>query len=71
MIAKKIYRALCHCVGKQDQVHIDTPTNNLEAIRLMEQFGLEKTFETFRIYKGEVIPIDNQKWFGLTSLEIG
>ncbi|MGC1181665.1 GNAT family N-acetyltransferase [Legionella sp.] len=70
MIAKRIYTALCRCVGKQDQVHIDAPANS-EAIHLMEQFGLEKTFETFRMYKGEVIPINNEKWIGLTSLEIG
>jgi hypothetical protein len=37
----------------------------------MKQFGLEKTFETFRMYKGDSIPLDNEKWFGLTSLEIG
>ena len=71
VIAKKIYAALCRCIGKQDQVHIDTPANNPEAIHLMEQFGLEKTFETFRMYKGQIIPTENEKWFGLTSLEIG
>ena len=71
IIAKEIYAALCRCVGKQGRIQIDTPANNPEAIHLMEQFGLEKTFETFRMYKGQVIPIEDKKWFGLTSLEIG
>jgi GNAT superfamily N-acetyltransferase len=71
LVAKKIYTALCRCVGEQAHVHIDTPANNPKATHLMEQFGLEKTFETYRMYKGEIIPIDNNKWFGLTSLEIG
>ncbi len=71
MIAKEIYAALCRCIGKQDRIQIDTPANNPEAIHLMEQFGLEKTFETFRMYKGQIIPIEDKKWFGLTSLEIG
>lgn len=71
MIAKRIYTALCRCVDKKEQVHIDTPANNPAAIHLMEHLGLEKTFETFRMYKGQIIPIDDEKWFGLTSLEIG
>lgn len=71
MIAMKIYATLCRCVGKQDRVFIDTPSDNPEAAFLMEQFGLEKTFETFRMYKGNIQPIDNSKWYGLTSLEIG
>lgn len=71
MIATKIYTALCRCVGKQNSVLIDTPADNPEAVLLMEQFGLEKTFETFRMYKGRVQSIDNSKWYGLTSLEIG
>lgn len=71
IIAKKIYDSLCRCVGKQDRVLIDTPADNVEAVSLMEQFGLEKAFETFRMYKGRVQSIDNSKWYGLTSLEIG
>jgi GNAT superfamily N-acetyltransferase len=71
IIAKKIYTALCQCVGTKAPVYIDTPANNPEAILLMEKFGLEKKFETFRMYKGQIISTDNEKWFGLTSLEIG
>jgi GNAT superfamily N-acetyltransferase len=69
--ARQIYIALCRCVGQKELVHIDTPANNPEASLLMKQFGLEQTFDTFRMYKGQMTPVEEQKWFGLTSLEIG
>ena len=50
---------------------IDTPSNNPDTALLMMQLGLKQTFDTFRMYKGQVTPTEDHKWFGLTSLEIG
>ncbi len=70
-IAEQLYLALCQCIGEQGSVYIDTPNNNPEAVNLMQQLGLEGTFDSFRMYKGKVQPVDDSKWFGLNSLEIG
>ncbi len=70
-IAEQLYLALCRCVGNQGSIYIDTPNNNPDAVNLMQHFGLERTFDTYRMYKGQIQPIDDSKWFGLNSLEIG
>ncbi len=76
-IAKNLYAALCRYAGDKNLVYIDTPENNPEAIRLMQQFGLENSYTTYRMYKGEIRPLcDNaserpSNVFGITSIEIG
>ncbi len=55
---------------------MDIPETNKSAIKLATQFGLHKTFETKRMYKGEEKLIDKHskeinQIYSLTSLEIG
>jgi ribosomal protein S18 acetylase RimI-like enzyme len=70
-IAECLYTALSLCIQKGSIIFIDTPNYNLAAIDFLRQLGLEKVFDTFRMYKSKTMPTENPQWFGLTSLEIG
>ena len=57
-------------------MQLDIPEPNESAIKLATQFGLYKTLETKRMYKGESKLIQeqnlkNDQIYSLTSLEIG
>lgn len=70
-IAQRLYLALCRCIRKDDTVYIDTSDTNPDASDLMQKLGLKQCFETVRMYKGQAFVIEDSKWFGLNSLEIG
>lgn len=57
--------------AKGQQIFIDIPTSNGEAIELAESMGLAPVFETARMYRGKapVVPLKNV--FGVTTLELG
>lgn len=70
-IAERLYVALCQYVEPNAFIYLDTNENNPSAAALTRRLGLEKTFETLRMYKGEAPKSDDKRVFGLTSLEIG
>lgn len=70
-IAEKIYKALCHSVGEKKPIYLDTAASNPLAAILAKRVGLEKTFDTLRMYKGQAPQVQDSKVFGLTTLEIG
>ncbi len=70
-IAEKLYGALCQCVGDKKTIYLDTAETNPFASILAKRFGLEKTFDTLRMYRGQAPQIQDSKIFGLTTLEIG
>ena len=76
-IANKLYASFSRLLKKQTLMQLDIPENNQTAMKLATQFGLYKTFETTRMYKGEDKLIgekneeDQQKIYSLTTLEIG
>ncbi len=79
-IAKKLYASFPDLLKKKTLIQLDIPNNNQPAIKLATQFGLYKTFETTRMYKGEdtlirkkndEIKDENKSVYSLTTLEIG
>ncbi len=70
-IAEKIYGGLCHCVGDKKLIYFDTTEANPLAIAFAKRFGLEKKFDTLRMYKGQTPQTQDSKMFGLATLEIG
>ena len=52
-------------------VAVDAPLPNLEAVALLESFGMERSFETARIYRGPAPDLPLARIFGVTSLELG
>lgn len=58
-------------IGHQQPVFIDMPQANPDTQRLVEQFKMEKIFDTMRMYSGTPSITDHAKIIGTTSLEIG
>jgi len=52
-------------------VYIDAPDANQAAVRIAERRGLVPVFHTARMYRGPVEPLDVDRVFGVTSLELG
>ncbi len=69
-IAKQLLSSLTKNISKKNIVHIDIPDNAFSST-MVKHFGLKKDFETLRMYRGTSPQMDEQKIFGLTSLEIG
>lgn len=50
---------------------VDVPLTNGPAIDLLESLGMERSFETVRMYRGTAPELPLDRIFGLTSLELG
>jgi ribosomal protein S18 acetylase RimI-like enzyme len=70
-IAEMLFLALKSQVAIDTSVYFDVPEVNSAAVSLAEQYGMTPVFETARMYLGErpVFPID--RWFGVTTFELG
>jgi hypothetical protein len=55
----------------EGRVAIDLPLPNMQAVALLEGFGMKRSFETARIYRGPDPELPLGRIFGITSLELG
>jgi len=55
----------------EQQVFVDMPQPNTAAFTLASQLGLEKVFETARMYSSHAPDIDLNRIFGVTTFELG
>lgn len=70
-IASALYLQLsCH-VSENDDIFLDVPQVNDDAVKLAEQFSMSQCFETARMYTQTEPEIQLQRTFGITSFEIG
>ncbi|MCA0302239.1 MAG: GNAT family N-acetyltransferase [Proteobacteria bacterium] len=69
-IAAALVSALAKRTGAAG-IAIDIPDTNKPAVALAEAAGLKPSFETARMYTGEVPAMDRAGLFGVTSLELG
>lgn len=53
------------------RVAIDVPLPNQAAVGMVESFGMERSFETERMYRGAAPELPLANVFGITSLELG
>jgi hypothetical protein len=67
--ARALITTLARRVG--GAVSVDIPLSNAEAVSLCAELGMVKSFETARIYRGEVPKLPLTQVFGITSLELG
>lgn len=54
-----------------DEIFLDVPGVNREAIALAESLGLAPVFETARMYTGPIPPLRLERVFGVTGFELG
>ena len=53
------------------EVFLDVPQPNAHAVALAQAHGLAPVFETARMYRGDVRPVDLARVFGVTTFELG
>ena len=68
--AEAVLQALLASPGSNEIV-LDIPAMNRDAIALAESLGLKPTFETARMYTGPIPSLRLDRVFGVTSFELG
>jgi hypothetical protein len=70
-LARSLFEALTRNVEMGALVFLDTPERNADSVNLAKNYGMTEVFRTTRMYnRGEPgLPLD--KWFGVTSFELG
>lgn len=70
-IAEQLLLNLCEHAPDQDEIFLDVPEINANAIHLAESYGLRPIFETARMYTKQAPALDWSKIFGVTTFELG
>jgi GNAT superfamily N-acetyltransferase len=68
--AEAVLSALLPSGGK-DEVFLDVPCINRDALALAQDLGLVPVFETARMYTGKIPRLRMERVFGVTSFELG
>ncbi|MBF0564600.1 MAG: GNAT family N-acetyltransferase [Nitrospirae bacterium] len=69
-VAETLFNALTYGVGTQP-VFLDVPVINAAAVGFATRHGMEKVFETARMYTGTEPAIALDKLYGVTTFELG
>ncbi|MEM6383934.1 MAG: GNAT family N-acetyltransferase [Pseudomonadota bacterium] len=74
-IAEALLIRAAATLGPNDQLTIDVPDANIEAVRLAKRFGMQPVFETARMYRlagAQTVPgLPIDRTFGVTTYELG
>ncbi len=70
-VAEALFVDLKSKVTPLDQIFLDVPERNRDALRLAERHGMSVSFETARMYTKECPDIGLARTFGVTSFEVG
>lgn len=70
-IAESLFTGLCSKVDAGASVYLDIPEPNADAIALVNRHGMQKVFETARMYTHEAPCINLHKTYGITTYELG
>ena len=68
--AEDMFAALASTAGA-DEIFLDVPRVNRDAVALAQAHGLEPVFETARMYTGAIRPLRLDRVFGVTTFELG
>ena len=69
--AEALFGACCTEAEPGDEITLDVPETNLQAMTMAKSAGLEPVFETARMYRGSAPDLPWPKIFGVTSFELG
>jgi ribosomal protein S18 acetylase RimI-like enzyme len=70
-LAESLFLALKSKVKSTEPFFLDTPEVNQSAVALAERYNMKVSFETARMYSGEMPNMPLNRLFGVTSFEIG
>jgi GNAT superfamily N-acetyltransferase len=68
--AEAVLTALIAAAGAEE-VFLDVPSVNRDALALAQELGLSPVFETARMYTGAIRPLALERVFGVTTFELG
>jgi hypothetical protein len=69
--AEALFRACCTEAKPGEEITLDVPETNRQAMTVAESAGLAPVFETARMYRGSAPDLPWPKIFGVTSFELG
>ncbi|MEW6112717.1 MAG: GNAT family N-acetyltransferase [Thermodesulfobacteriota bacterium] len=70
-IARALFEALTREVKMGLPIFLDTPARNPEAVNIARSYGMTEVFRTTRMYNGPEPTLPLDRWFGVTSFELG
>jgi GNAT superfamily N-acetyltransferase len=70
-IAETLFQSLRGQVCDNNKVFLDIPEVNKEAVSIINKYKMKKVFSTGRIYTKGQPNFPLEKWFGITSFELG
>ena len=70
-VADRLLRALVASVPTGMVIQLDVPTVHLAAVGLAQAHGMERVFETARMYTGPAPALPLDRLFGVTTFELG
>jgi Acetyltransferase (GNAT) domain/Acetyltransferase (GNAT) family len=69
--ARALFEALTRDVKIGQQIYLDTPERNAEAVMIAKDYGMTEVFRTTRMYNRQEPTFPLDKWFGVTTFELG
>ena len=69
--ARALFKCLTTEVNMGGQIFLDTPERNPEAVAIAQSYGMTEVFRTTRMYNKQEPALPLDKWFGVTSFELG
>lgn len=70
-LAEQLFVSLKSTVRPSEPIFLDTPEINRAAVAMAERHDMEVSFETARMYTGQVPELPMNRLFGVTSFEVG
>lgn len=70
-IAKSLFDTLAGQIDKEAEVILDTPECNPAAVKMAADHGMKKVFATGRVYTKGQPNFPLERWFGVTTFELG
>jgi len=69
--AARLFEALAASVPSGEQVFLDVPEVNREAILLAQRHQMDVVFQTARMYLGAAPDLPMHRIYGMTTFELG
>jgi hypothetical protein len=70
-LARSLFKCLTTDVKMGGQIFLDSPERNPEAVAIAQSYGMTEVFRTTRMYNRQEPALPLDKWFGVTSFELG
>ncbi len=70
-IAEELLKELNNRIEENVKIYLDVPSINFDGIKLIENYGMKKVFETVRMYTEELPKLNYEGVYGVTSFELG